>query len=290
MLFAFRYWKRVVSGAVRPYIPFYAAAILLGGLIFWRNILLGNPILTYLVRSGLSAAVILAFLGIFGCVFTAVNHKLYSVFNCYGFGEEYYEEFIKHRGNAINIKVEYMAEYAEILMKSGFPLEALDYLDKTPIPPNSSTMGLAMRLNIYVISALKAGDPELAEIEWGKWQGFISACPDRPMYYMTGFLLNYTKICMECCAGRYGEAYRLLTEYMRSREYRRYHPDTLDCEILMLYILKSLGWTEQFDELLSDVSARVERLCRSRFSPLFDSQAVAMREDFNKAINGIMPL
>lgn len=252
--------------------------------------MLSNPLLTYLARTGFSAAVVLILLGVIAGVNTALNYKLMNTLNCYGFGEEYYEAFLRKRLNANPNKLQNIAECAEILMKMGNPIKAIDYLESANVPQNSTGVELAMRLYVYVISALKTGDVELAEREWGKWQGFISSAPDKPNYQLVSFLLNYSEICIDCCAGRFGKAYQQLTVYMKSREYRKYHPDTLDCEILMLWILNAMGWTEQFNELLPQVGAKVEMLSRSRFSPMFDSQAVTMREDFNKAINGIMPL
>lgn len=289
MLFAFRYWLRALNGAVKPYLPVYLVVILLSGLMFWRNIQLEYALLTYFARAGLTAAVILGFLAVLAAIPTALNYRLYNILNCYGFGEEYYNAFCQQRMSAAPDKADNIVQYAELLMKMGCPGEALKYLDRPPLPPNSTGTQLAMRLYVYVMSALKAGDVELAEIEWGKWNGFVSSAPDMPNYHAICFLLSYADIAIDCCAGRLGAAYRKLTDYMHSREYHKYHPDTLDCEILMLAILHRLGWKEQYNELLPKTAAQVEKLCRSKFRPMFASQAVAMREEFNKVQDGYFP-
>lgn len=289
MLFAFRYWLRALNGAVKPNILICLAAILLGGLMLWRNIQLDYPLLNYFARAGLTAAVLLSIIGVLAAVQTAMNYPLMSVFNAYGFSEEYYNAFRQTRLSVSPNNADTIVQYAEILMKMGCPQQALEYLDKTPLPPNSTSVQLAMRLYVYVISALKAGDVELAEIEWGKWNGFVSSAPDMPNYHAVCFLLSYSDIAIDCLAGRLGAAYQKLTGYMNSREYHKYHPDTLDCEILMLSILQGLGWKELYNELMPKTAAQVEKLCRSKFRPLFASQAVSMREDFNKVRDGYFP-
>ncbi len=288
MNFFLRYWTRVFVNTVKNSLNFIAIPIIITFLIglFQLAVAGFRKEILFLPFVLLIAGFVMSFFWtiIAVTITVLINYKQNKMLNDLGFCREYLEYYEKEVV-ARNPKDDMVAlMYAEIHMKMGDPVTAISVLDTRKIPENNIHLRAAY-IHLYMTCALKMEDSALADDIWRTNQQFLNQNLGKNRTAGYNHMLYLTLIYADCAAGRYERALKTLDSFMGSKLFRRYRSCEGDMRIIRMYLLKKLGRTAEFNSYCQLTAAFL-----AEYQPLFDSEKAALQRDFQKAMNGELPI
>lgn len=291
MSYAFKYWRILTSTTIRQTNPVQIIFPVLAGIIAVNGFRRFDTV-RILIGAVLGLGVFALLLLILTLSFVVRNAGLYAVLDKNGFGIEYLREYEKRRITGKPFNLQYAVEYAEIFMNMGQPAEAIKYLNTITVPSTSNGFSQVAYFYVYVMCALKINNLAIAEDMWSRSSQMIESVRTKPNYSTNSYMLYLAMISTDCFAARQNgdvsrlqRAYEQTVAYMNSADYKKYPVEGCDFDILLLYELKALGRNDEFNALYPTVKAKIEK-----FKPMFDSMKERVTEEFNKAVNGILPI
>ena len=217
------------------------------------------------------------------------NAKVYKVLDEQGFCIEYLRVYEHERITNKPFRLDYALEYAEIFMNIGKPDEAIKYLNTLTVPDSANPMFHATYFYIYVMSALKINNLDIAEDMWKRSAALINRISNNPNSVLNGHLVILSMIYTDCFAARQnGDRARLerafrQTESAMNGEYSPMSGNLFD--IALLYELKALGMNDRYNTLLPEVRAKIERS-----QPMFACVKAREIEQLAQIENGELPI
>lgn len=279
----FRFYKQVLKGELTALkISRVLFLMFLWAVIFClntkyriANILLGALIGLILFVLNLFAAPLIVMLN---------SKKLLSAHEKYGYSVEYLRIYEREKITGKPFDLQNAINYAEIFRQLDQPADALNYLKNISVPENAKPFLRILYFHVYVLCALMIGDIEAAEEMWRVNTPLINSIKNKPEDCINSYLIYLSLIKIDCCAGRTERAYEQTVSYMNSEHYRRNPANNCEFDIILLYELKALGKTEEFNALLPAVKEKVYAL-----DPIFTCEKQVFIKDFNDAANGKIP-
>lgn len=291
MSFFARYWSTLFIGSLKSAHPLLLAGIPL----IWAVIDLPkariHPLYP-LFGAVMGILVFLLFDAILSVFICAKNYKVYSVLDKYGFSLEYLRTFERERIIGKPFNIAYAVEYAEIFEHIGQPADAIKYLNTLTVPESANPSVKVSYFYVYVTSALRIGNLNIAEDMWERSMPMIQKVQSNFGYSVSSYLLYLALVMIDLYAAkvtgsseRLQRAYDQTVSFMNSANHKRYPIKECSFEIVLLYELKAMGRTDEFNAFLPKVKEKVEN-----FKPLFTGIKNLTVDSFNKAVNGELPI
>lgn len=285
--FKFRFYKVMLAAKVLTikFIPlvFFILVCVIGFMVIFG-------FTAYHAYLGLCTAIITytAYLFLIPVIYVIKNGNLYAVLDKYGFSEEYLKAF--HKAKILNkpFDLTCAAKFAEIYINMGQPEKAVEFLGAVTLPENPSYYDLGFFLYVYILALLKTNDLEKAEELWAQNNHFINMAEMINHYSLNSEFIFLTEIYIECFAASKGDesrleyAYELTVRYMDTNEYKKSHIHNF--EIILVYELKALGMTEEFDRFYPTALLNV-----GKDEPIFKFAREMDLRNLEKAANGKLP-
>ncbi len=227
------------------------------------------------------AIVVLIFITMISTFAYKANVKLYRALNDYGFSPYYRQVYEQER--MINRDPSPMDQlgYAEVLEKGGFPQDSLSYLSTLVIPEDQPAL-IALYIYIYAAAAVRTGQPQLADMMLADRSAQVTSLLQSGRDSVK--MLVSMAVCMvHCACGRFSLALPMADQTLG---YKADKVDKLDAKIMRLYILHMLGMTAEATVLANEI---VNELDNTKVF-LLDWQKAKLIEEYNMAINGILPM
>lgn len=287
--FRFRYWKHCVKQ-----MPITMALICFVVMTaFWLcHTQSYHPFVG--LKSFLTNLIIGALLGLLVIILTPIlvvakNSPLYSVLDKYGFSREYLAAYEKERIIGKPFKPQYAVEYAEIFMRIGQPSDAIKYLNTITLPDNTQLYTKVAYFYIYVFSALKIHNLNIAEDMWKRNIPIIDQVQKSSNRKTNNYLLYLTLIAVDMYAGqtdrnRLERAYQQTVAYINGNDFKNPAFDGSDYKIFLIYQLNVLGRKNEALQLYNDVHKYLEN-----YSPLFSATKGEFFRQLERAKNGLIP-
>lgn len=299
--FKFRYYCFLLTQklcTINPITPIVLFVLIVLGIMFSERY--------YYVPVGITAAVFIyiAYQFISPLVYVIKNGRLAEILDKYGYSEEYAEAYEKAKILNKPFDLTESAQFAQIYVEMGQSEKAVEYLGSITLPKALKRFEMVEYLRIYILALLKTDELEKAEDLWKKNGYYINRMKTIPNYSPNVDFIFLTEIYIECCAAYKGDSSRLERAYEMTAEYlKRYDSGEFkgrarlnSFDIILLYELKALGRTEEFDKLYPEVSERVglpyyvlnfRKIGKS--VTIFDNLAKLEWDEFEKAANGVLP-
>lgn len=222
-------------------------------------------------------------------VYVIRNSTLLAVLDKYGYGIEYLEAYEEARIKNKPFDLASSAELAEIYVKMGQPEKAVEYLGSIKLPENLRRYEFIRYISVYIDALLKTGNLEKAEDVWAQNYYYINRAKTIKNYSKFVCYIYLTEIHIECFAAEQGDenrlirAYELTSSYMNPKNSKN-GTHIFDFDFILLYELKKLGKSEEFDKLYPDIRKTVDS---KRIIYEF-AREMELRE-LEKAANGQLP-
>lgn len=218
-----------------------------------------------------------------------IQSPLYSVLDKQGFSLEYLLAYEKARINGKPFKPQYAVEYAEIFMRMGKPADAIKYLNTITLPANTPLYTKISYFYIYVISALKINNLDIAEDMWKRSMPIINQAQSDKNHRSNSYMLYLALIAIDLYAGqadrsRLERAYEQTVAYMKGESYKKSAFDGSDYKIFLVYELNVLGRTDDANRKYSDT-----RRFLADAPALFNALRRENFEQLERAKNGKLP-
>lgn len=231
-----------------------------------------------------------AYVVIYTIPYMILNVPLSEILDKHGYCDEYLEAYKSKRITNKPFDLTYAADYAEIYIRMGQPEKAVEYLDTVKLPENLKRSEFIKYIGAYVKALLKTGDLEKAEAVRARHGYYIKRAKTIPNYSPYVYQIYLTEIYIECFAAERGDesrllrAYELAEEFIRSDYFKR-KMYLYDFDFALLYLLKKLGKTEEFERRYPEIRKAVEE---KRL--IFDFERESDMRALEKAANGQLPL
>lgn len=205
----------------------------------------------------------IAWIFLYTFIYVMRNSTLPAVLDRYGYGVEYLEAYENARIKNKPFDLTNTAELAEIYTQMGQPEKAVEYLDAVKLPENLRRNEFIKYISVYIDALLKTGNLEKAEEVWTQNSYYINRAKTIKNYSRFVYAIYLTEIHIECFAAECGDesrlvrAYELTSSYMNSEDFE-YKIHTYDFDFILLYELKKLGKSEEFDRLYPKVRKDVD--------------------------------
>ena len=222
---------------------------------------------------------------IIALAFALMNYKLENALNTYGYSRQYLELFEREKITGKPFSENTALSYAFIFMRMEEHESALNYLQTLNIH-KGNTAGWTNYFFMYVMSAIGAGKPELADKLWADNIESINSILAKQFFVTTQKHYFYTAfIYADCAMGRYERALEQALGCLAKKDHHYDKTSRIDMEIIALYALKKLGRDAEMNARMPAVVSMIEH-----YKPLYNWQATKIRQDFNNAVQGILPL
>lgn len=222
-------------------------------------------------------------------IYVIKNGRLKAVLDKYGYSEEYLRAYEKAKILNKPFDLTRSAQFAEIYVYTGQSEKAVEYLSSITLPEKLRRFELVEYLRVYILALLKTGELEKAEELWAKNSYYINRMKTIKNYSLNVDFVFLTEIYIECYAAFKGDesrlqrAYELTSQYLNSDEVKsKSHHNGFD--IILLYELKALGKTAEFDRSYPVVLEKVDRR-----TDVFDFSREIELKKLEKAANGVLP-
>lgn len=274
---------RYFLDGLKAYIDISSAVVIVISAGIGALIYRGHP----LIGAGIGAAAAVLFLLIFCTVRSAMDYNMAANFWAYGFTREFLEEYERRYIMGKHPDFRTTVGYAEALMRIGRAGDALGLLKDIKLPKYTAFEPLAAYYNIFIMSALKCGDVELAEkIRDENSQISQSARTDKKNERSRN-LIETADIATEFYAGL-NDKERLLNGYntaasLTNTEYFHKYFDT-GIYIWLAYGAKMLELDKELSELREFIKPCLEQ---GRFRYEFSRHVY--KDEFTKAVSGQIP-
>lgn len=254
--FRFRYWKHCLRQTLRQgWICFMIVVVVWvyeaqGCLAFFNPVkLLYNLIIGGVL--GIAAMLLIP------TIVMLIQSPLYSVLDKQGFSLEYLLAYEKARINGKQFKPQYAVEYAEIFMRMGQPADAIKYLNTITLPAGAPLYTKISYFYIYVMSALKIHNLDIAEDMWKRSMQIINQAQTDKSQKSNSYLMYLALIAIDLYAGqtdrsRLERAYEQTVAFMKNESYKKSAFDGTDYKILLVYELNALGRTDDANRKYSE--------------------------------------
>lgn len=254
--FRFRYWKHCLRQTLRQgWICFMIVVIVWvyeaqGCLAFFNPVkLLYNLIIGGVL--GIAAMLLIP------TIVMLIQSPLYSVLDKQGFSLEYLLAYEKARINGKQFKPQYAVEYAEIFMRMGQPADAIKYLNTITLPANAPLYTKISYFYIYVMSALKIHNLDIAEDTWKRSMQIINQAQTDKSQKSNSYLMYLALIAIDLYAGqtdrsRLERAYEQTVAFLKDESYKKSAFDGSDFKIFLVYELNALGRTDDANRKYSE--------------------------------------
>ncbi len=212
------------------------------------------------------------------------NYKLQKLLNDKGMCSEYVyaygDKYIKNKPHSDSNCV----FYANALSYMGNWQEALDVLESVDTSKLDLTL-MTVYLHVYMLTAVRMGNPALADKIWTDNQGFIITNMNKPYFGTNTTLMYHAMVIVDCAAGRYERAYETCINYMNSSWFKANKEVNIDIIAILIYLLKHFGMEKELSEALNLWDKRFKK-CRF----FYDSDRNILIKDREKVLNGVLPI
>lgn len=212
------------------------------------------------------------------------NKKLLLAHEKYGYSVEYLHIYEREKIIGKPFDLQSSINYAEIFRQLEQPADALNYLKTISVPENTKPFLKILYFHVYVLCALMIGDVGTAEDMWRMNMPLINSIKNKPEDCINSYLVYLSLIEIDCCAGRTERAYEQTVLYMNSEHYRKNPAKNCEFDLILLYELKALGKTDEFNALLPAVKEKVYAR-----NPILTCEKQVLIKGFNDAANGKIP-
>lgn len=285
MNFEKRYWLMCFSSMLKSSGIIFGIALGFGVIVSVLEMTSGGfdiaGVVGMIVLLAIISIVVLLFVAMISTFAYKANVKLYKALNDYGFSPYYRQAYEQER--MINRDPSPMDQlgYAEVLEKGGFPQDSLSYLSTLVIPEDQPAL-IALYIYIYAAAAVRIGQPQLADMMLADRAAQVTSLLQSGRDSVK--MLVSMAVCMvHCACGRFSLALPMADQTLG---YKVDKVDKLDAKIMRLYILHMLGMTAEATVLANEI---VNELDNTKVF-LLDWQKAKLIEEYNMAINGILPM
>lgn len=216
------------------------------------------------------------------------NYSLYKILDKKGFCIEYLHAYEQKYITDKPLNNHDALEYAEIIMRIGKPDEAIKYLNTLTLPPNADIWFQSKYFFLYVLSALKIGNLAIAEDMWNRSEDLISKIStDSGLCAKGGAMVIIAMILTDCFAAQQNGDKTRLERAFQQTEDMLINPQITDktlLQIMRLYELRELGFTERYNELLPGVREEI-----NASKPLVRYYKNLLLENLSRVENGMLP-
>ena len=286
MNFEMRYWLMCFRSMLKSSGIIFGVALGFGALISVFEMASSGfdvvRIADMLVLMVIIAIVVLIFITMLATFAYNGNVKLYKALNDYGFGPYYRQVYEQQRMIGRDPSPMEQLGYAEVLEKGGFPQDALSYLSTLVIPEDQPAL-IALYLFIYAESAVRIGQPQLADMMLSDRSAQVTSLLQSGSGDSVKMFVSMAVCMTHCACGRFSLALPMADQTLG---YKSDKVEMLDAKITRLYILHMLGMTAEASALAEEI---VKELDRTKVF-LLDWQKAKLIEEYNMAINGILPM
>lgn len=260
--FGFRYYRFLLTVkfcSVKYVLPVLLIIVLVIGFMDVFGIEL------YFAQSAILAAIFIyiAHLFLAPLPFWIKNVRLEAVLDKYGYSGEYLEAYEKAKILNKPFDLTDSAQFAQIYVEIGQSEKAVKYLNSVTLPEKPRRFEMVEYLRVYTLALLKTGELEKAEELWAKNSYYINRMKTIKNYSINVDFIFLTEIYIECYAAFKGDesrlqrAYELTSRFLNSDEFKgRTYANSF--EIILIYELKALGKTEEFDRFYPVVLKKVD--------------------------------
>ncbi len=285
MNFEKRYWLMCFSSMLKSSGIIFGIALGFGVIVSVLEMTSGGfdiaGVVGMIVLLAIISIVVLLFITMLSTFAYKANVKLYKALNDHGFSPYYRQAYEQER--MINRDPSPMDQlgYAEVLEKGGFPQDSLSYLSTLVIPEDQPAL-IALYIYIYAAAAVRIGQPQLADMMLADRAAQVTSLLQSGRDSVK--MLVSMAVCMvHCACGRFSLALPMADQTLG---YKADKVDKLDAKIMRLYILHMLGMTAEATVLANEI---VNELDNTKVF-LLDWQKAKLIEEYNMAINGILPM
>lgn len=260
----------------------------------------------FYMQPGILAPVIIytAYQFIVPLIYVIKNGRLAEILDKYGYSEEYLKAYEKAKILNKPFDLTVSAQFAQIYVETGQSEKAVKYLSLITLPEKPRRFEMVEYLRVYILALLKTDGLEKAEELWEKNSYYINRMKTIKDYSLNVDFIFLTEIYIECYAAYKGDESRLERAYELTAGYlSRYDSGEFknrirlnSFDIILLYELKTLGRTEEFDRLYPAVLEKAGNpyyiLNFSKIGKsvtIFDYAAKLELNEFEKAANGVLP-
>lgn len=260
----------------------------------------------YPAYSGILAVIVvyIAYQFIVPLVYVIKNGRLAETLDKYGYSEEYLRAYEKAKILNKPFDLTNSAQFAQIYVEMGRSEKAVEYLSSITLPKDLHRFEMVEYLRVYILALLKTDELGKAEELWEKNSYYINRMKTIKDYSLNVDFIFLTEIYIECYAAYKGDesrlerAYELTAGYLSRYDSGEFKNRTRlnSFDIILLYELKALGKTEEFDRLYPVVLDNVgnptfvfnfAKIGKS--ASIFDFAAKIELNEFEKAANGVLP-
>lgn len=245
----------------------------------------------YFVQLGILASIFayIAYQFLSPLFYTIKNGKLARIMDKYGYSEELLQAYEKARILNKPFDLARSAQFAEIYLYIGQSEKAAEYLGSITMPKTPRRFEMVEYLRVYILTLLKCGELEKAEELWAENGYYINRMKTIKDYSPNVGSVFLTEIYIECYAAFRGDesrlqrAYELTSAYLSSE--KAANGEYLNgFDIILIYELKALGKTEEFERAYPAALGKIDR-----YMPLFDFSRKIDLQELEKAANGVLP-
>ena len=285
MNFGMRHWMLCFKSMMKSSGKIFAVALGFGLVVSIIQLLSNgfdeDGIFAMLSLMAIIAVVVVIFIAMIATIYYNSEAKMYKVCNDFGFCPQYRQAYEQQKIAGREPSLMESIGYVEVLAKSGFPQEALSYAYNLWIPEDRPDL-MCIYINVFTDAAVRAGQPQLAERLVYERNAFISSMTSGGSDTCR-FIIGMAMCLMHASLGRANEALQFAKLSLECKGMPK--EDVMDVKIMQLYLLNVLGMTTEAAKVSQEIAAELGSV-----KPLFDWQKPKLIEEYNSALNGVMPL